>query len=675
MARATVLSNGNFLVCLDQHGFVRDMYYPYVGLSNHVAGYKHRLGIMVNNTFSWLDNPDWNIKISYKKEAMVSQLLAKNEKLGISIVTEDIVYNETNVFLRKVDIYNHTEQLADIKFFFGQEFIIDEAKKRNTGFYDPTHNAIVHYKGRRVFIINGVTESGQTIDDYTIGTFQDEGKQGSFRDAEDGQLSRNAVEHGSVDSVIRFCTSCEGGQKTTIHYWVCAGKSLNDAYELNRIVLEKTPDGMLHSTEKYWNAWLNKKTLAEDVLSPGKKKLFDNSLFVLRAHVDNRGGVIASADSNMIEYGKDDYSYMWPRDAAFITMTLDKAGYTEVTKPFFLFCKDVLHEDGYLHHRFRPDQSLGSTWHSTIAQNDWLKNKILQLPIQEDETAAVIFALWRHYEKTKDIEFIEMLYKPFIEKCANFLMSFRDDSVGLPLHSYDLWEEKIGVSTYTCASVYGALISAARFAELLGKRNHLKSFYQAAREIRQSAIDHLFSPQLKSFVRFATVKEGKVDRHEQIDASSLFGLWYFDMLQHDDPLFLATEEAVQTRLKNNSPLGGFIRYENDNYFKSTNFSNSWFIITMWEAQRVLHRPLISDQDIEYVKKILDWVEDHQYVSGVLAEQIHPLTGESLSATPLVWSHSVYVETVLMYYEKLKAVGLVQEDQQIFNQSYPEPQIY
>lgn len=660
MARATVLSNGNMMVCLDETGYVRDLYYPYVGLANHVAGYKHRIGVMVDGVFSWLHDASWKIKIGYKKETMVSQVIARNDKLQVSIVTDDLVYNEANIFLRRVDIYNHQKKHVDIKIFFGQEFIIDEGNKRNTGFYDPTHNAIVHYKGRRVFIINGVTESGNAIDQYTVGSFQFEGKEGSYRDAEDGMLSKNAVEHGSVDSVIRFCTSCENDQKTTIYYWICAGKSLNDAYALNSLVLKKTPEGMLHSTELYWNAWLNKRPLPKGILSDSKKRLFDTSLFVLRSHVDNRGGIIASADSNMIEYGKDDYSYVWPRDAAFITMTLDKAGYTEVTKPFFLFCKNVLHEDGYLHHRFRPDESLGSTWHSSIAQNDWLKNKILQLPIQEDESAAVIFALWKHYELTKDIEFIEMLFKPLTEKIANFLVSFRDEKLGLPLHSYDLWEEKIGVSTYTCACVYGGLMAAANFAQLLGKRNHLRLYRDAAAKIKRAAIEHLYSPDLNSFIRYAYVQDGQVDRFEVVDASSLFGLWYFEMLKHDDPLFLSTEAAVQKRLKNPSELGGYIRYEHDNYFKSTQFSNSWFIITMWEAQRILHRPVLSDRDIEYVRSIFDWVEKYQFSSGVLAEQIHPLTGASLSATPLVWSHSVFVETVLMYVAKLKEIGLLHE---------------
>lgn len=659
MPRSLVLSNGHMMVCLDQYGFVRDLYYPYIGLENHVLGKTHRIGVQVDGKFSWLDDGSWNISLSYKPQTMVSLLVCKHTQMKISLVLEDLVYNEANVFVREVSIYNHANEAVDLRVFFGQEFMISENKKRNTAFYDPTHNAVVHYKGRRVFIVNGVTSDGNGIDDYTVGAFQFEGKEGSFRDAEDGELTKNAVEHGSADSVIRFSTSCAGNAKTTIHYWICAGKSLTEAYQLNEVVQQKTPEAMLYSTEQFWQAWLNKREYDSHLLTPEQKKLFDTSLFILRAHTDNRGSIIASADSEMMVYGKDDYSYMWPRDAAFIVSTLDKAGFTEVTKPFFLFCKEVLHPDGYLHHRFRPDQSLGSTWHSTTKQTEWLKDAILQLPIQEDETASVLFALWKHYEATKDIEFIEMLYKPMIEKMANFLVNFRDTALGLPLHSYDLWEEKIGVSTYTCASVYGGLMAAADFSEMLGKRNHMRIYRDAAKLLKKATMQYLYSDKLQSFVRIAYLEDGKVIHDETVDASSLFGLWYFGMMDHTDPLFISTEEQVQKRLKNPATVGGYIRYEHDNYFKSTDLSNPWFITTMWEAQRVLQRPVISDQDLQFVQSTLQWVVEHEMASGVLAEQMNPYTGESLSATPLVWSHAVFVETVLMYINKLDEIGMIE----------------
>ncbi|GIK83738.1 MAG: hypothetical protein BroJett025_03600 [Patescibacteria group bacterium] len=470
-------------------------------------------------------------------------------------------------------------------------------------------------------------------------------------------MSKNAVEHGSVDSVVRFCASCEDKKKTRIFYWITAAKTLEEAYELNDMVLRKTPEGMLHSTESYWNAWLGTSAYETKELKKEHKKLYDTSLFILRSHFDNQGSVIASADSEMIEYGKDDYSYMWPRDAAFIVEALDYAGFSEITKSFFLFCKDVLHPDGYLHHRFRPDKALGSTWHSTTSQREWLKDKILQLPIQEDESAAVIHALWNHYVHTKDLEFIELLYKPLIEKIAQFLIHFTDEASGLPLPSYDLWEEKIGVSTYTCACVYGGLMAAAQFSELLDKRNHMREYKEAAKKIKNAAIEHLYSTQLRSFVRYAHFVDGKVVRDETVDASSLFGLWYFDLLPQEHGLFQDTHKQVIERLSNPEQTKGIIRYERDNYFRAKDKSNPWFITTLWEAQMRLSRSHVTQEDLDFALQSFDWVCSYLYPSGVLAEQLDPYTGESLSATPLVWSHAVYVKTVLLYLQKKKDLEL------------------
>ncbi len=652
MPRSLVLGNGAFSVCLDETGFVRDMFFPYVGLENHVMGRKHRIGVRVGDVFSWLDDGTWEIKIGYKPQTMIGQLVCKSERLQLSVVMEDAVYNESDIFLRQVDVYNHGNEGRDVYMFFGQEFQISETRQRNTGFYDPTHAAIVHYKGRRVFLVNGQTAQHTGIDDYSIGMFEFDGKEGSFRDAEDGVLSRNAVEHGPVDSIVRFSLRCEGHMKSQLFYWICAAKSLDDVVALNGAVLSKGAEHMIHSTEQYWNAWINKTRPDMSPLAPEEQRLFDTSLFVLRSHTDNRGSIVASLDSTLIEFGKDDYAYMWPRDASFIVMILDRAGYTEVTKPFFNFCQHVLHPDGYLHHRFRSDESLGSTWHSTTSQKEWLKDKLLQLPIQEDESASVLFALWKHYERTKDIEYIESAYKPFIEKVANFLVAFRDADTKLPLHSYDLWEEKIGISTYTAASVYGALQAAACFSELLGKRNHMREYREAAKELLDATKKYLFNEKLQSFVRVAYLEEGQVRQEEVVDASSLFGLWYFEMLPHDDEQFKATEQAVQKLLTNEAELGGIIRYQNDQYFKTTDKSNPWFITTLWEAQRRMHKPEVNQDDLAFVKKIIAWVVAHQTRSGVLAEQLNPYTAESLSATPLVWSHAVYIETVLMYLDCL-----------------------
>jgi len=214
-----------------------------------------------------------------------------------------------------------------------------------------------------------------------------------------------------------------------------------------------------------------------------------------------------------------------------------------------------------------------------------------------------------------------------------------------------LWEEKIGVSTYTCAAVYGGLQAAAKFSELLDKRNHMREYRKATEEIKKATVDHLYSEKQQSFVRLATIVDDQIVLDETIDSSSLFGLWYFGMFDLRDPLLQKTVEQVQKRLISPGQTGGIIRYERDNYFKTKDLSNPWFITTLWEIQRTMLHPDTRLTDLDSLLASLDWVVDHRYNSGVLAEQLDPYTGGSLSATPLVWSHAVFIETVLTYLER------------------------
>lgn len=658
MARSLLLSNSYLAACLDENGFVRDVYYPHVGLENHVSGNKHRVGVWVDGIFSWLDDPEWTVTCRYQPGTMIGEYTFKHSQLQIEITTEDCVYNELPIFLRHFIIRNINQTHKQVKIFFGHEFAIGETRFRNTGFYDPTMNCVVHYKGRRVFLINGLTEMSN-IDQWTIGIFGFGGKEGSWRDAEDGELTLNAVEHGPVDSVIRFSPSVENKDRVDVYYWMCAAETLDDAYKLNQVVLQKTADALIHSTKAYWRAWGQTRQINFYQLPDEVRELYLNSLFVLRSHLDHDGGIIASADSDMLLYGKDSYSYVWPRDATYIASVLDKAGYYQVTKPFFTFCREVLHPDGYLHHRFQTDMSLGSTWHSSIKQRDWLEDKILQLPIQEDETANVIYSLWNHYQYSKDIEFIENLYKPLIEKAADFLVAFRDKTTGLPIHSYDLWEEVTGVSTYTCCAVYGGLKAAAEICLLLGKTNHARNYRLVADDIVRAMRKHLFDPELNSFVRVGfNSPEGEVTREKVVDISSLFGLWYYEVMPPDDPQFVGTQKAVEDRLHNKEGIGGFIRYDNDPYYRepTATQANPWIITTLWDLQR---RIKYARDGETLAKEIQDlkWVTDRLGGHPVLAEQFDPYTGAPLSAMPLAWSHAVFVETVLMYLARAEELGL------------------
>lgn len=652
MARAVILSNGELCVSLDERGEVRDIYYPHVGLEDHVRGhYVHRLGAWVDGQISWFSDPDWHIEVSSEADALASSIVATHKRLQLEIRFKDIVYNERAVFLRRVSVTNKADRVREIKLYFAHQFEIYKSHGSDTAYYDPHTSSLIHYKGHRVFLI-GAQLDGRSFQDYATGRANFQGKQGSHIDAEDGALSKNPIEHGPADSVLGVYGTYAAGQSRTCYYWIAAAKSIPDAQDLNAYVIEKSPEHMIKTASNFWHAWVNAYKWDFEGLAPEHVTLFKRSLLYMRAAVDKDGGILASVDSDMLQYGLDTYSYVWPRDAAYVAMSLDMAGDNNTAQRFFSFSKDVLFPEGYFLHKYLPDKSLGSSWHP------WIKDGVPQLPIQEDETALVIYALKKHYDTSKDLDFLEEIYGTLVEKAADFMVTYRDSVTKLPLPSYDLWERKRGISTFTCSAVYAALIAAAELSRILGKDSHAERYELAAREIQNSIIQHLWDEKEGVFINMLVPDSGITERDTTVDVSSAYGVFSFGVLPLSDPrLHKAWEKTVRV-LSRGITSGGLARFENDDYYQidKSSAGNPWVITTLWYADYLTAKAK-NDHDFDRVRDIFSWVVRHAQPSGVLSEQLDPHTGNQVGATPLTWAHSSYVSSVLQYLEKRRELGL------------------
>src|SRR3954463_12093473 len=107
MSRSIVLSNGELAVAIDNRGQVRDIYYPHVGLEDHVRGhYIHRVGVWVDGRLSWLSDDEWQVTVSCEEEALASAITARSEHMRVELHFTDIVYNEKAIFLRRIQVKN-----------------------------------------------------------------------------------------------------------------------------------------------------------------------------------------------------------------------------------------------------------------------------------------------------------------------------------------------------------------------------------------------------------------------------------------------------------------------------------------------------------------------------------------------------------------------------------------
>ncbi|MHB9094167.1 MAG: glycoside hydrolase family 15 protein [Eubacteriales bacterium] len=650
MPRDLVLGNGSMLVNFDRGLNMRDLYYPQVGLDNHIMGHRNKLGVWVDGKFSWTDDNCWSRQIRYKKNTLISRIKAQYKGLAVVLEINDTVHFRRNIYLKRVTITNMADNEREFRVFFTHDLSINETDVGDTALYDPVCQCICHYKRDRYFLINGrMGEHG--IYQYSIGTKRFGGAEGTWRDAEDGVLEQNSVAHGSIDSTVSFRTRLGGNDTSTLYYWIAAGRNIREVRQGNEYILEFGPDMIFNEVDAYWDAWVHKKERNFYDLSVEAVDMFHRSLLIVRTQIDNGGAILAANDSDVLMYHRDHYSYMWPRDGALVAYAMDRAGYPEIAVKFFELCAGIISEGGYFLHKYNADGTLGSSWHS------WWKDGHIQLPIQEDETALVLFALGYHYKIYRDVEFIDSLYPTLIKKAAGFLASYRDPVTKLPLPSFDLWEERRGVFSFTCSAVYGALTAAAFFASLLGDQKAEDEYSRAAREIQEAMAKYLYSPELGRFLRGVYPRDnGHLEKDLTLD-SSLYGIFEFGSFPASDKRVANTMGAVMENLWVKTDIGGVARYVDDYYFKKSNDINNvpgnpWVICTLWLAE--WYTEIAANiGDLAKSKEIIDWAVRYALPSGLLPEQVHPYTGGDLSVSPLTWSHSTYILAVEKYLDRYK----------------------
>jgi GH15 family glucan-1,4-alpha-glucosidase len=712
--RDLILGNGNILLGLDGELCLRDFYYPYVGMNNHVGGQRCRVGVWAEGHFQWVERYTWQIRPGYVPGSLVADSSAQSANLGLRLRIREGVHFRDNLYLRRITLQNQLGTAREVRLFLAHDFSINETAGDDTAFLDPATRAIIHYERGAYFLINGgrsVDSSQLTVDsregdpsqlstvncqlstgseatsgisEFATGIKGFAWAEGTWRDAEDGHLQGNPVAQGSVDSTIAFHVSLPPNGEETINVWIAVGDGLEAVRQADEQVRRRTVERLLEETTAFWRSWLlgaqssglraqgsgpgvdlpralspepravSGSAATTGDLPAGVTDLFQRSLLIVRAQMDNEGAVIASTDSEHLQAHRDTYTYVWPRDGAFAALALDQLGYSDVTRRFFQFCARRISPEGYLWHKYFADGSVGPSWHP------WVIDGRPALPIPEDETALVLHAFWRHYCRYNDIEFAEALYGKLVRPAAEFLLRHRDPQTRLPLPSWDVWEERYGVFTFTAATVNAGLTAAASFARQLGAGEDAARYAAGAIETRAAIEQQFYDERLGRFVRQVFPQaDGSVTRDETLD-SSLVGLFAFGLLPAEDARVIRTMEALSEGLRIQTEIGGIARYTGDGGPRQGSDAtivpgNPWPICTLWLSQWQIARAY-SFTDLRTAAAAgIEWASRHATHTGLLPEQVHPYNGQPLSVCPLTGSHVAFVTTILQYIEKLAVV--------------------
>jgi GH15 family glucan-1,4-alpha-glucosidase len=628
MPRPLIYSNGRLFVGVDEWGRIRDLTYPHVGLWNHLSGHSIRVGVWVEpGAFRWLEENAWDRELFSEPDGS-GGLRARSDGLALELVWLEGVEPGADRFWRRIRVKNVAGEARQVRLFFTHDLRIAESDIGDTAFFHPGLGGIVHYKGPHWFLFTGRAER-EGLYEHACGIKGFGDLEGTWRDAEDGRLEGNPIAQGSVDSTFSLRLELGAGGEEEAVYQIVCGDSLRALEGVSAPVW----------THLGCAEWELPEELPQDLAG-----LFRRSAQVLLAHCDRDGAILASVDSDIMATNRANYAYCWPRDGANACLALARLGIEEPGERFFRFCARVRHGDPpVLLQKYRPDGHFGASWHP------WVKEGALEVPFQADESALVLHALAVHAEAFPASAVAEELFGDFAAPMADFLASATDED-GLPLPSYDLWEERHGVHAATCAAIFAGLEGAARLAQQLGD-GRTDSYWEASRLIRERSLEALYAERAQRFARRSFRSEEGWVQDVTVDAAILW-MALLGLADPFDPRFERTMEAIESQLWVSGTVGGLARYEGDYYFRFGEDwpGNPWFLTTLWLAQCHILRAR-SLEDLDEPLRILRWADLHSGPTRVLAEQVHPGLGTPVSVSPLTWSHAEFLLTAMSWCER------------------------
>ena len=355
-------------------------------------------------------------------------------------------------------------------------------------------------------------------------------------------------------------------------------------------------------------------------------KIYDRTILYMPLLVNcETGGISAGIEVDETRSKCGRYSYCWLRDAVYISEALDILNMQDANDKFYKkFCKMTQSKNGMWEQRFFTDGRLAPCW-----------------GYQVDETASVVFGVYRHYLVTKDKKFLKDTLK-MCENAIKFLEKYVDDVLNEKnkMHvSYDLWEEHEGISLYSMSAIFGAysaMIEINSIVKELFTSNRLKleqiaketeMLNKRVRELKEFISKKFYNENMKTYTR--NLEE------ERLDISILGAITTFKVFTPKEKKVLNTIEKMNMTLR--TYTGGYVRYENDNYM---NGYNPWPIANLWMANYYL-----DAGENKKAVECFDFVVKSASGHGFLGEQINNETMKPMWVIVLTWSHAMFVNTL------------------------------
>ena len=624
------------LGCLTDRGELVRLFWPHIDYPQHLE--KMLTGFFIigqENSTIWLGDDRLQYTQNYIKNTNILETVYIDDEKSLKIVQTDFVSPDRDALIRSYEIKNMGINEYDLGVISYSSCITTTPELSST-LFDFGSDSLIHYKHGYYLSISADREAYQfQLGNNALESAKNTNLKGydSIGMMQDGALSWKLGKFAS-------------GEKKSFIINICASNTLKDVKQLIKSIKSLDISKEYDKTVGYWNDYIK----GARTIQTGRIEiddLYNRSLLVFKLMSDKTGGLLAAPeiDEDFTKCGR--YAYCWGRDAAFITGALDKSGLVGAVDSFYKWAVEVQDDDGSWQQRYHMDGNLAPSW-----------------GIQVDETGTIIWGMLKHYEHTKNLRFLESVWKS-VEKGVDFLIDFTDLETHLPAPSYDLWEERIGEHAYSSAAVFGGIMAGVEIAKILKVEDTKASTWEKhAQSIKEAMIQYFWKEERGCFIRSIRTKlnpwgseyssDTKVIQVNtkgycrdvtledgMIDVSIIGVTIPFETFDVYDLRVERSVEIIESVLTSRE-VGGIRRYENDNYIGG----NPWILTTLWVA--LYH---IKRKNYSKAKDYFEWAIKGRTELDLLPEQISKDNGKPAWVIPLTWSHAMYV---LVLFELVEA---------------------
>jgi len=647
---AAIIGNSKMLASLRDNGEIYRLFWPNIDYGQHLGRFWPGIRITQpgqQDFTKWFHFNVWESSQRYLEDTNILETNLSSLSHRLKVLQSDFVLPHLDILTRYYELKNEGEKSENVTFFLYCTFEIEDSTLYDGAYVDFLSNSLVFYR-RNIYL--AIAGSGYPLAGYQCG--RKGAPSDPFQDASRGAL------WGTRDNILQSAGSMawdmgelKPGETKDFSLYLAAGNEEEQVRSLLAEASSRKGEQWLEDTRQYWKGWLETgKNLSAESGNP----VYRRSLLAMKLMTNKETGAsIAAPEFDPCYLASGGYGYCWPRDSVYITAALDESGYHSLARQFYLFAKSVQDHDGSWQQRYFTDGAVAPGWGKQI-----------------DQVGSVLWGYRHHYSLTSNNNFLEQVWPP-LAAGADYLVNSISDN-GLPISSFDPWEDELAQGTYSAAAVFAGLKACSDMALIKGNKNDSERWLTVSNTVREAILKNQWSEVNGCFIRGINRKVYK-DTHDyamsrgekaftetdpsglyqthwvgddgRVDAALLGLAFPFAVLTPSDDRMKATVHAIENRLWNHG-VGGLRRYEGDCY----RGGNPWLITTLWLA---IYHCIAGNRG--RAEELYRWCLEQANQHKLLPEQVDKNQGGPAWVMPLNWSHAMFVLAHLALNNKLSII--------------------